>query len=167
VGLDFPFGSYLTEGLLLGPARNPAYNSYLLTADAEYLRRIREQLAARHKALSNDPRASRLTTLGEDALKKTIEIEKMLYNPNAKVSYDILAGRDGGAKLYSRHGWLYVTALDHNGPPTQGMREVDSEVTALYQQSRDELQRLVDEDLGQLNDLAEELGIAYLSVGDQ
>jgi photosystem II stability/assembly factor-like uncharacterized protein len=138
-----------------------------ITADAEHLRRIREQLAARHKALSSDPRASRLITLGEAALKKIGEIEKTLYNPNAKVSYDILAGRDGGAKLYSRYGWLYVTALDHNGPPTQGMREVDSELSALYQQSRDELQRLVDEDLGQLNDLAKDLGVKYLTVGDQ
>lgn len=135
-----------------------------ITADAETLRRIREQLEARHKALADEPRASRLLELGEGVLEKVVAIEKSLYNPNAKVNYDILAGRDGGAKLYSRTGWLYRTAMDHNGPPTQGMREVNAEQAALYEQSRGALARLVSEDLEQLNDLAEELGTKYLAI---
>ena len=135
-----------------------------ITADVEYVRSIRGQLEARHKALFGDPRAARLITLGEVALEKIVNIEKMLYNPNAQVNYDVLAGRDGGAKLYSRSGWLYLTGFDHDGPPTQGMREVNSEQLALYQQSKDELQRLVDGDLRQLNDLAEELGAKYLTI---
>ena len=135
-----------------------------ITADAEKLRGLREQLEVRHKALSDDPRASRLLTLGEEALKKVSMIENLLYNPNAKVNYDILAGRDGGAKLYSRSGWLYRTALDHSGPPTQGMQEVNREHATLYEQSRAELARLIDEDLRQLNDLAEELGTTYVTV---
>ena len=136
-----------------------------ITADAEHLRAVREQLESRHNVLSDDPRAARLIALGELALENIVKIEKLLYNPNAKVNYDILAGRDGGAKLYSRYGWLYRTALDHNGPPTQGMREVSSELSVLYQQSKEELRRLHDEDLKQLNDLARELGIQYLTVG--
>ncbi|MGI9234765.1 MAG: WD40/YVTN/BNR-like repeat-containing protein, partial [Woeseiaceae bacterium] len=135
-----------------------------ITRDAEKLRDIRDQLEARHKAMSDDPRASRLLTLGKDALEKVVAIEKTLYNPNAKVNYDILAGRDGGAKLYSRAGWLYRTALDHNGPPTQGMREVNGELAALYEQSQSALSRLLDEDLSELNDLAEELGVKYLGI---
>ncbi len=91
-------------------------------------------------------------------------IENTLYNPNAKVNYDILAGRDGGVKLYSRSGWLYLTALGHSGPPTQGMREVNSEQAALYEQSKAELNRLIDEELKQLNDLAAEIGVNYLSA---
>ncbi len=97
-------------------------------------------------------------------LEKIVGIEKQLYNPNAEVNYDILAGRDGGAKLYSRLGWLYRTALDHSGPPTQGMREVNEELSALYQESKDAQQRLIDEELKQLNDLAEEMGAGYLTV---
>ncbi|NNF40017.1 MAG: glycosyl hydrolase [Woeseiaceae bacterium] len=135
-----------------------------ITADAERLRSLREQLEVRHKALADDPRASRLVTLGENALEKITGIEKRLYNPNAEVNYDILAGRDGGAKLYSRFGWLYRTALDHNGPPTQGMREVNDELSALYEESKLALQQLLDEELGQLNDLAEEMGAGYLTV---
>jgi hypothetical protein len=45
------------------------------------------------------------------------------------------------------------------------MREVGSELSALYQQSKDELRRLHDEDLKQLNELAEELGTGYLTTG--
>ncbi|MGI9234954.1 MAG: WD40/YVTN/BNR-like repeat-containing protein [Woeseiaceae bacterium] len=135
-----------------------------ISRDAEKLRGIRNQLEARHKAMSDDPLAERLLTLGKQALDKVVVIEKTLYNPNAKVNYDILAGRDGGAKLYSRAGWLYRTALDHNGPPTQGMREVNSELAALYEQSQSALSRLLDEDLRQLNDLAEELGAKYVAI---
>ena len=136
----------------------------VITADAEKLRGIREQLEARHKALSDDPRATRLLALGKEALEKVAKIEKTLYNPNAKVNYDILAGRDGGAQLYSRLGWLYRTALDHDGPPTQGMREVNSELAALHEQSKAALARLIDEDLKQINDLAQELGTKYVTI---
>ncbi|MGB5346017.1 MAG: hypothetical protein WBN23_07630, partial [Woeseia sp.] len=135
-----------------------------LVADVEYLRSLRAQLEARNKELANDPRAARLLALGEAALERITAIEKLLYNPNAEVNYDILAGRDGGAKLYSRYGWLYLTALDHNGPPTQGSVEVSRELAALYQQSATELQSLVNEDLKQLNDLAAEIGRTYVTV---
>ena len=133
-----------------------------IAADAEKLRNIRDQLEARHRALSDEPGASRLLALGEEALARVAVIEKMLYNPNAKVNYDILAGRDGGARLYSRSGWLYLTGFDHNGPPTQGMREVNREQATLYEQAKDELRRLISEDLKRLNDLAGELGTSYL-----
>jgi hypothetical protein len=135
-----------------------------IAADAEKLRNIRDQLEARHRALSEEPGASRLVALGEEALARVAVIEKMLYNPNAKVNYDILAGRDGGARLYSRSGWLYLTGFDHNGPPTQGMREVNREQATLYEQARDELRRLIGEDLKRLNDLAGELGTSYLTA---
>lgn len=133
-----------------------------ITADAQRLRNIREQLTARQKALSEEPGVSRLLKLSEAALEKVVTIEQALYSPNAKVNYDILAGRDGGAKLYSRAGWLYRTAMDHSGPPTQGMVEVNRELAALYEQSQAALARLLTEDLRQLNDLAGELGVKYV-----
>lgn len=138
-----------------------------VTADVERLRSITAQLQTRNKALGDDPRASRLLKLGENTIEKIVSIEKLLYNPNADVNYDILAGRDGGAKLYSRLGWLYRTALDHSGPPTQGMREVNSELSMLYRESKEALQRLIDDDISQLNDLAEEIGAGYLTVGSE
>ncbi|MGB5579606.1 MAG: hypothetical protein WBM68_03490, partial [Woeseia sp.] len=135
-----------------------------LVLDVEYLRKIRAQLKARGKEAAEDSRAKRLLALGESAIEKITAIEKLLYNPNAEVNYDILAGREGGAKLYSRLGWLYLTGFDHNGPPTQGMREVSRELSTLYDQATVELQQLFDNDLAQINELAAELGFTYLSI---
>ncbi len=134
----------------------------MMSDDAVNIRVIREQLEAHQARLKDDPRAARLVELGEEASAKLHEIELALYNPNAKVNYDILAGRDGGAKLYSRFGWLYKTSLGHNGPPTQGQQEVARELTALYEDSKAELGRIQTEDLQQLNSLAGEIGVDYV-----
>lgn len=135
-----------------------------ISADAVTLRRLRQQLEARNGDLSSDARMSQLVAMGSDAIQKIEVLEKQLYNPNAKVNYDILAGRDGGAKQYSRNGWLYLTSIDHNGPPTQGMREVDKELGELYQQTKQALDQLQANELAELNRLAKELGVSYVGV---
>ena len=86
----------------------------------------------------------------------------MLYNPDAIITYDILAGRHGGAKLYSRYGMLYWSSVNHGGPPTQGLTDIDGELLVLYQEAKDELERVLDEDIAQINSLATELGIDYV-----
>ena len=86
----------------------------------------------------------------------------MLYNPDEIMHYDILAGRYGGAKLYSRYSMVYWSSLEHSGPPTQGLTDVDSELLALYREAKDELERVLDEDIAQINALAAELGIDYV-----
>lgn len=86
----------------------------------------------------------------------------MLYSPDARVLYDVLAGRHGGAKLYSRYGMLYWSSVNHRGPPTQGLTEVNAELLVLYQEAKDELERILDEDIAQINALAAELGIDYV-----
>ncbi|MGB5581204.1 MAG: hypothetical protein WBM68_11605, partial [Woeseia sp.] len=133
-----------------------------LVADVEVLRKLKRQLEARHSELADNPRATRLVELGTQALARISDLEQRLYNPNAAVNYDILAGREGGAKLYSRYGWLYLTGLDHNGPPTQGMLEVSQELDAIYQQTAAELRSFAEQDLKTLNDLAVELKVPYL-----
>jgi photosystem II stability/assembly factor-like uncharacterized protein len=57
-------------------------------------------------------------------------IEGALHNPDADVVYDILAGRSGGAKLYSQLSPLYSWAQDSDHAPTQGMRERRDELLA-------------------------------------
>lgn len=65
-----------------------------------------------------------------------------LHNPKAEVVYDILSGREGGAKLYSQISPLYDWIQSADLPPTQGMtdrlafvtgelRRVEGEVAAL------------------------------------
>jgi hypothetical protein len=78
------------------------------------------------------------------------------------VNYDILRGEHGGAKLYSRYGWLYRSSMDHNGSPTQGMTEVNAELTAIHDESIAELERILSEDIARINSLARELGIDYV-----
>ena len=126
------------------------------------IRAIRDQLDAHRARLENEPRASRLVALGEEASAALRQVELAIYNPDAKVNYDILAGRKGGAKLYSRFGWLYRTSIGHNGPPTQGMTEVNSELATLHEMSNAELERILREDIAQINSLAGELGIDYV-----
>jgi len=148
-----------------------AQNAYLLAIrnqltalaeDAVRIRKIREQLDLHKSTLGSEPTAARLLELGDQASAALREVELMLYNPDAEVNYDILAGREGGAKLYSRYGMLYSMSLEHDGPPTQGMTEVDSELRELYREASDELERVVNEDIAQINSLAAELGIDYV-----
>ena len=51
-----------------------------------------------------EPSATVFSTTGLTA------VEDAIHNPHAKVDYDILGGRHGGAKLYSRLSWLFSTA---------------------------------------------------------
>jgi photosystem II stability/assembly factor-like uncharacterized protein len=136
-----------------------------ISAQAILARSMREQLEAHHERLAGEPGHEELLALGSKVLDKIEVVEKALYNPNARVNYDILAGRDGGAQLYSRDGNLYVVSLAHSGPPTQGMREVNAELSVSFDKARAELDRIISEDLAELNALAVELGVDYVVTG--
>jgi len=69
-------------------------------------------------------------------------IEAALHNPEAEVVYDILAGRSGGAKLYSQLSPLYSWAQDSDHAPTQGMRERRDELLAALAHHEGELAAL-------------------------
>jgi len=133
-----------------------------ITDDAVHIRAVRDQLDAHHARLGDDPTVARLVSLGEEASEAMRQVELAIYNPDAEVNYDILRGEFGGAKLYSRYGWLYGSSMDHKGPPTQGMSEVDAELLALYEEAKTELERILSEDIGRINSLASELGVDYV-----
>jgi len=148
-----------------------AQNAFLLAVrdrisaiaeDAVRIRAIRDQLDAHHARVGDEPTAARLVSLGEEASEAMRQVELAIYNPDAEVNYDILRGEYGGAQLYSRYGWLYGSSMDHKGPPTQGMSEVDAELVALYQEAKTELERILSEDIGRINSLASELGVDYI-----
>lgn len=82
------------------------------------VRAVREQVQARMGA------SAEAKALGSEILAALDDIERTLHSPDAEVTYDVLAGRNGGAKLYSIVGFLAGTAYEHDGPPTQGMKEV-------------------------------------------
>ncbi len=130
--------------------------------DAVLIRSIREQIANHKKRLEGEERMQRLIELGDEASEALQGVARKLYNPDAIVNYDILAGRHGGAQLYSRYGWLYNSTVDHIGPPTQGMVEVGAELEEEHDAVKAELKRILEEEVAQLNALARELGIEYL-----
>ena len=52
--------------------------------------------------------------------------------------------------------------MNHSGPPTQGLTDIDGELLVVYQEAKDELNRVLDEDIAQINALAAVLGIEYV-----
>ncbi len=97
-----------------------------VTALVGSMRSVKEQLAARAKAL--EPRkaegpVAELLKLGTSAIEKVDLLEAKLHNPKAEVTYDILAER-GGARPYSRLSPLQMWAAEGLGPPTEGMKQV-------------------------------------------
>ena len=133
-----------------------------ISSMVEKIRSLREQVKDRNERLASDPDAKELLALGEEFIEGLDAVEEEIHNPHAEVNYDVLAGRHGGAKLYSRLSWLFVGAGDHDGPPTQGMREVAAELGEELAGQEAALEALLSGDLAKLNALAEELGVPYV-----
>jgi photosystem II stability/assembly factor-like uncharacterized protein len=130
----------------------------------ETIRGVRTQFEDRGTRIAADPRAAQLVVLGDQLNARLDAVEQALHNPDAEVDYDILAGRDGGTKLYSRLSWLFIGADDHDGPPTQGMREVAAELAAELAAEQAKLDTLLRDDLARLNTLAAELGVGFVTA---
>jgi hypothetical protein len=130
----------------------------------ETIRGVRDQLKDRGTRLAADPGASQVVELGRELVTRLDAIERAIHNPDAEVDYDILAGRDGGTKLYSKFAWLYGGADDHDGPPTQGMREVAAELAAELAAQESKLEDVLTRDLARLDALARESGVPFVVV---
>jgi photosystem II stability/assembly factor-like uncharacterized protein len=98
----------------------------------ESTRALRGQLDAQLAALGagkmDIAKAAALREAGHALGKKLVELEGSVHNPSARVVYDVLSGRDGGAKLYHQLVPLYGWAQSADDAPTQGMQERHSEL---------------------------------------
>lgn len=90
-------------------------------------------------------------------------LEEKLHNPRAQIVYDVLA-QPGGTRLYSRLAPLYAWAMDGDGAPTQGMREMHAEHRRELDQLESEWKSLITNDLAALNARARELGVSLVTV---
>ena len=97
-----------------------------LSRTVEQLRSVREQLRSRNALLGPLKAAAPLVKAGASLVAKCDDLEGRLHNPTAQVSYDILAMK-GGTRLYSKLAPLYNWALEADGRPTQGMKEMAAE----------------------------------------
>ena len=128
----------------------------------ETIRSVRDQIQARARLLADNPDAVDLLEKGHDLVAQLDAIEETLHNPRAEVSYDILAGRHGGAQLYSRLSWLFEATRDHERVPTQGMREVGAEMAAELAEQRSALEEILTGGLEGLETLTREKGLAAI-----
>ena len=125
----------------------------------EVIRAVRDQITARERLLQDDPEALDLLEMGHDLVARLDEIEEKLHNPHAEVSYDILAGRHGGAQLYSRLGWLFEATREQDLAPTQGMKEVGAEMAADLEEQRIALEEILTSGLEAMNQLTRDKGL--------
>lgn len=128
----------------------------------ETIRGVREQVEDRNARLAENPDALELVELGKNLVAALNAVEEAIHNPHAEVDYDVLGGRHGGAKMYSRLSWLFNTSGDHDGPPTQGMLEVAADIEGQLSQQETALDGLLANDLARLNELATELDMPYV-----
>ncbi len=135
-----------------------------ITGMVATIRGIRAQIEDRNARFAADPGASALIESGVQLVTDLTAVDEAIHNPNAEVGYDILAGRSGGAKLYSRLSWLMMSAADHDGPPTQGMLEVGAGLRAELATQEAALEQLVSVNLADLNELAAERSVPYVVV---
>ncbi len=126
------------------------------------LHSVQRQLKDLQLRLRNLPNGEGLRTECDRVLTQLTAIEDELHNRRAEVDYDVLAGRDGGAKLYSRLAWLARGASEHGGPPTQGMRQVFAELEREYDTSVDQFEKLLEGDLAAINARVAELKLDFL-----
>ena len=97
-----------------------------LTDLVNQIRSVRAQLKAEQAALEpmkDKEGIDALLKAADAAIKQADTLEDTLQNPTAEVVYDILAMR-GGTRLYSRLAFLMLSAVDGDGAPTTGMKQV-------------------------------------------
>ena len=106
-----------------------------------------------------------LLKASEEAVKKVDALEDRMHNPKAEVTYDILAER-GGTRLYSRLSPLLMWAVEGDGPPTGGMRQVLEEQEKELAEYERLTRAFFDTEIAALNTLAAKLNVPFV-VGRQ
>ena len=91
--------------------------------------------------------------------KRCDELESHMHNPEAEVVYDVLAGRKGGAKLYSQLAVLFSDMQSSDYEPAQGQLDQLQENLADMQQVEAQLKAMRAQDLAQLEAQATALGL--------
>lgn len=134
-----------------------------LAGTVQQIRAIRKQLESRNALVDNDPKVKDLVAESKELIRKLNSLEEKLHNPKAQVTYDIF-GPKGGAKLYSQYAFLFGVVKEGDGLPTQGMKQVYSELAAELRKLTDEFQALIANDLVKLNAKAKELDLPIIIV---
>ena len=125
---------------------------------------VRDQLEGHVKVLGREPRAKELVGMAKALVERLNELESRMHNPEAEVSYDILAARKGGAKIYSRLSPLLMFVNEGDGVPTQGMKDVFAAQQKELAGYTGELKALLDKELAAIQLAAQRLDLPFVSV---
>jgi hypothetical protein len=132
-----------------------------LADGVEQIRTVRDQLKRRNELLKDRADAADLRARADTLVAKLDAVERKMHNPEAEVTYDILAK---GTRLYSRIAPINSWVADGDGAPTQGMKEVWGAQRSELESYVGELQALINTDLAALNQLAARMGLGYVVV---
>jgi photosystem II stability/assembly factor-like uncharacterized protein len=135
-----------------------------LEQDIETVRAIRAQAADIAERTAKNQAARELRASADTLVKRCDEIEHQMHNPEAKVVYDVLAGRDGGAKLYSQLSNLYSDIQASDFAPTQGQTGQLDENLAALAAIETELASMRNTDLARLETEATAIGLPHVIV---
>ena len=91
-----------------------------LVADIETVRVIREQAVLIKRVTAEKPALKDIGAAADAVIARCDALDIKLHNPKAEVVYDVLAGRHGGAQLYSQISPLYSDIQTSDYAPTQG-----------------------------------------------
>ena len=127
--------------------------------DVRRIRSLRQQLDSRAAHVPEGPHAVHLRNSARLVADRLGELESRLHNPEARITYDILAR---GARLYSQLIPLYDFVNEGDGLPTQGVKDVLTLKRADLAAIEVELEALVLGDLASVNRLAKEQGIDFV-----
>jgi hypothetical protein len=128
------------------------------------LRVVREQLTARIGTLEQGEGLDELVEAARVLVSKLDTLESKLHNREARVNYDILAGRSGGVKLHSRLSALYSWSRDGDGAPTEPVREIYGRLEKELASALADWSSIVETDIPALNSKSRERGLAFVVV---
>jgi len=153
--------------------QNVAYSLQARTAldrlvdDIDEVRAIRAQTADVQARTARHPGARELQDTAAAVIKRCDDLELRMHNPHAEVVYDVLAGREGGVKLYSQIAPLFSDMQNSDYAPTQGQAEQLADNLAELKQLEAQLGALRSEDLARLEAQAKALGLARVILPEK
>ena len=133
-----------------------------LVDDIEEVRAIFAQTDDIAKRTAADPAAKELQADAAIVLKHCDTLEHRMHNPEAEVGYDILAGRQGGAKLYSQLATLFGDMQSSDYAETEGQLAQLTENLADLDAVESELGTLRRDDLARLEAQAKALELPHV-----
>jgi photosystem II stability/assembly factor-like uncharacterized protein len=129
------------------------------------IRSVKKQLEQRNELLAGKNTHAALVERGKALIAKCDSIEGKFHNATAKVTYDILAGKNGtGAKLYATLANVYESVKSTDTPVTQGMKEVFAEEVKNFQTFSAEWRSLLANEVEAYNKAAKAADVPHIML---